>query len=367
MWLYVPNLSTSSASAPEDSGSISPSNWRFHALEASVWWRGKPFRSRIWFQRWNRVLFIQRLCGRMPEPSTAALGVAAWTASLAASRASRIASPGESRAGSTSGTCGPTRAASSSSRAHGSSSSKTSRGCSRQGLTKSLAPNGFGETYRSWASRLRADCSRRQKSARAMNANGSSSSAWPTMTAGAAGKGADQVRRDTGQRGGSLTEAMTGTSLTQQVNTLWSTPRSSDGEKGGPNQAFGAGGVPLLAQTAQWATPQARDHMPPHSPERIAAMKAEGHGMRNLNDEAAYFRPAPETSQDGKPHSKERRSLNPLFVEWLMGWPPMWVRVSTSCGCSATALSRWKAHMRSELSALGSPAEAPPPQLALFA
>jgi hypothetical protein len=38
-----------------------------------------------------------------------------------------------------------------------------------------------------------------------------------------------------------------------------------------------------------WAAPQARDHFPPHSPERIAAMKAEGHGMRNLNDEATQW------------------------------------------------------------------------------
>lgn len=40
---------------------------------------------------------------------------------------------------------------------------------------------------------------------------------------------------------------------------LWSTPRASDGEKGGPNQSFGAGGgMPLPAQafhTAMWPTP----------------------------------------------------------------------------------------------------------------
>ena len=36
---------------------------------------------------------------------------------------------------------------------------------------------------------------------------------------------------------------------------LWGTPRSSDGEKGGPNQSFGAGGLPLPAQAAQWFTP----------------------------------------------------------------------------------------------------------------
>jgi hypothetical protein len=39
----------------------------------------------------------------------------------------------------------------------------------------------------------------------------------------------------------------------------------------------------------RWAAPQARDYFPPHSEERIAAMKAHGHGMRNLNDEAATW------------------------------------------------------------------------------
>lgn len=50
----------------------------------------------------------------------------------------------------------------------------------------------------------------------------------------------------------------------------WSTPRASDGEKGGPNQAFGAGGQPLPAQvyqTATWATCRANegtgDKVPP--------------------------------------------------------------------------------------------------------
>ena len=33
-----------------------------------------------------------------------------------------------------------------------------------------------------------------------------------------------------------------------------------------------------------WPTPCARDHFPAHSPEYIAAKKAQGHGMANLND-----------------------------------------------------------------------------------
>ena len=39
----------------------------------------------------------------------------------------------------------------------------------------------------------------------------------------------------------------------------WSTPRASAAEKGGPNQSFGAGGIPLPAQAAKWTTPSASD------------------------------------------------------------------------------------------------------------
>ena len=64
--------------------------------------------------------------------------------------------------------------------------------------------------------------------------------------------------------------------------------------------------------------------------------------------------------------SPERRSLNPLFVEWLMGWPHGWTLLAwTDFGCSATGLSRFKARMRSALSQLVS-LPAPPAQLSLF-
>jgi len=70
----------------------------------------------------------------------------------------------------------------------------------------------------------------------------------------------------------------------------------------------------------------------------------------------------PPTSPDGPTSSPERRSLNPRFVEWLMGWPPGW----TNFACSETAFIRWRARMRSELMRLGLPREAPPVQRDLF-
>ena len=81
-----------------------------------------------------------------------------------------------------------------------------------------------------------------------------------------------------------------------------------------------------LATQVLWPTPQARDHFPAHTPDYIAAKKAQGHGMSNLND-----------SVGGQ--------LNPTWVEWLMGWPLGW----TDCAASGTDRFReWcNAHGRS--------------------
>jgi hypothetical protein len=43
-----------------------------------------------------------------------------------------------------------------------------------------------------------------------------------------------------------------------------------------------------------------------------------------------------------------KRRLNPLFVEWLMGWPSG----HALCGCSETEWSHWQQLMRGALSAL---------------
>ena len=281
MWVYVP--STTSASVPGEADLISASSWQIQALARSCWSRGKPSPARSWLTRWSRAGWLRLLCGRMPEPSTAAHGVALWMASLAASRASLIPSPGDSLARTTNATFGQTPAASSSSPARGGASSRTSRGCSPR-----AAQNGFGETFTDWASRLRADCSRRRKSARAMGGNGSSSSRWPTPAV------ADTT-------GGRMT-------------------RSGDR----------SGEMLLKGQAAAFS----------------------------LRDQT--------TETPGLPSSTHPRTsrpqLNPMFVEWLMGWPIGW----TAFGCSETGWCRYRQLSRSALSSLASPSAALPPQLSLF-
>lgn len=156
----------------------------------------------------------------------------------------------------------------------------------------------------------------------------------------------------------------------------WSTPRASDGEKGGPNMSFGAGGVPLPSQAAKWPTPNLQDSEQAGSPNaghltlnRSAVVKwptpstrdykgsnSEEHcfevgtGRKHMDQLANYavhaFRnplPAPMMPPSGiecfstDPSSllpSDGRRLNVFFVEWLMGWPIN--HTCTNCGaCSA--------------------------------
>lgn len=73
----------------------------------------------------------------------------------------------------------------------------------------------------------------------------------------------------------------------QTLQAPWSTPRSSDGDKGGPNQAFGAGGTPLPAQMHQstWSTPQTRTHGGGSYQDPAAAARIESGHQVNLQDQ----------------------------------------------------------------------------------
>lgn len=128
-------------------------------------------------------------------------------------------------------------------------------------------------TLPKWGSMRDGVCSERAMSVRPTGANESGLWATPSAT--------------DGQRGGCITQNMTGVSLAQMVNTphRWPTPKANDAEKRGNfDVANPRNGLPAAAK--RFATPQARD-----------------------------FRSG-QASDGGQ--------LNPTWVEWLMGWPLGW-------------------------------------------
>ena len=190
------------------------------------------------------------------------------------------------------------------------------------------------------------------------------------------------------ERGGSLTEKMTGTSLTQQVRSVWATPRATDVEKGGPNCRGGRGDPILAGQVCQWPTPTYQDSeqaggagtiqrgMRGHSLNSMAMLvsarptpaardskgaNSEEHalvtgGGRKHMDQLANFvaySPLAQPIRDGLQSSSttqnSRRHLNPLFGAWLMGWPSTWV-IAEPHDSNALATASWRSALRSHLS-----------------
>lgn len=142
-------------------------------------------------------------------------------------------------------------------------------------------------TFEAWVTALRRVCLRRKKSARRTNGNDCS---------------------------------------------FWPTPRAQ--EPGSTSSMHGKG----LAETAKaWPTPVARDWKDsPGMKDRITRQVS----LANL-----AFRSGPQIQATSTHGDLLQMRLNPLFTEWLMGWPAGW----TVCGSVATAWSRWLPRMRSEL------------------
>jgi hypothetical protein len=70
-----------------------------------------------------------------------------------------------------------------------------------------------------------------------------------------------------------------------------------------------------------WPTPMARDRFPAHTPEYIAAKKAEGHGMSNLNDVAQLASwLTPTTNTNDQPDTSRRGLQTLLGVAKLTSW-----------------------------------------------
>ncbi len=331
-WLYVPPAClpemkpcSGSRSAPVPAGSNSACTSPVPDIELSVMSNGtltpRPSSWRGWKTRpWRRLL-----SGTTLLPSTAAHGVMLWTSSLRATRANRSAWQASGRGQATPAISGPMSRASLANAHRPSSSSRTSPIISASAFPKS------SEDWSAWATELRRASSRRRKSARPTSANGCSSlpsgreTRWPTPRA-CSGKRSS---------GGNRTELL----------RCWPTPMASDGNKPSAGNRKAAD---LTHASRMWPTPAARDAKGANS---RAHVERNGTGRRHM-DQLANFTVhsplAPATPALGETTSATPRTLNPAFVEALMGWPEGW----TAFGSVATAWSPWLRRMRFEFSRL---------------
>lgn len=333
-WLYVPSLSAPASEASTlASASLDPTR------AALLSWRGKPQPPQAWLRAWKRGGFIRLLSGLTCEPSTLAHGAAQWIASCRAIHAKETASLESGLALPTTDGCSIAPSRYSTKAGLRPSSARTSLGIST--ASSPLQSHHWSD----WAAALRSEYSARPRRERATDASGSSS--WPTVSArdGDARRAptdpnspawANKVARGAVNAAGLLSddlsssavawrplpmgetwatptarmhkgggEAVTRADGKSRLDMLdwqaeaWSTPRASDGEKGGPNMTFGAGGTPPPTQAAHWLP------------------SAKGVRAFAMTDLSLPDRPTP----SGPRSSETRRRLNPLFVEWLMGWP----------------------------------------------
>ena len=147
----------------------------------------------------------------------------------------------------------------------------------------------------------------------------------------------------------------------ENATRRWGTPSTMDakgraytrdgGEKGRERPA-------LSGQAQAWPTPLSRDGRSGATPNSKEAL----YGTRGapLTDAVYRFSPPGRTAPNGTASSTPRRVLNPLFTEWLMGWPAGWTDASTpifdperiGCVSPETAFSRWLQRSRTALSTL---------------
>jgi len=123
----------------------------------------------------------------------------------------------------------------------------------------------------------------------------------------------------------------------ETASGLWPTPRANDAEKRGQIANDKRSGLPAAAM--YWPTPTARDYRSgSRSVEGWQKRLADSRGWQ-LNDVVARF-PTPTANRRSGLQSHGVNVilglLNPMWVEWLMGFPAGWTALSSS----ATASSR---------------------------
>jgi hypothetical protein len=336
MWIYLPSTLYQSAQESEVLTSDLNSQ-QTERLAQYVSLNAKLSRPQSWRLAWKRKRWLHVLSGATLEPSTASRGVESWISSLAATRVNRSQAQVSDLVKMIRDTYG-LRSVESLRRSNlASCSSRMS-----QVISHSDSPT-FSEIYKKWVSDVRRDCLQRRKSARRIDANDSLFSAWPTVTAAA------EARVLTGEPRGSRKNP-----TIMDVVENWPTPCSTDhcgsaklGQRRGQLSEATEVNFQISHQDQKTSThgEEFSSNIPnwPHRSQNWqtpAACDGEGGTLEIREGAAGKYKLGDQVGS--------RQRLNPIFTEWMMGWPRGW----TDFEHVGMALSLWSRRMRSRLFSL---------------
>ena len=252
---------------------------------------------------WTRLL-----CGMTSPHSMAQRGVDAWISSLRATHASHSVSPANAEARAMTGTSGRTLPESFARWDRDGSCWRTSQG------TFPWASPTFSGRWPRWGTMRNGAAIQRSKPD--VPTGAIDCSCWPTPQAHDSTKGKTQAQvQAMRERTGAGVR-----NLNETAETTWPTPRASiPGSR--PNKRGGK----VLSEEAKWATPRAgwnQNRMTQVPPSEAAG----NHGLSLAGQACDHQRQTTQTPGSGSQPTTRTRSLrlNPVFVEWLMGFPRNW-------------------------------------------
>ena len=298
-WLYLPGVEDSNSDSNLPSGNIT---------DVSPTLKGKSRPHQSWQRTWNdpNQGWIKHLSGMMLEPSQAMSLAHSWIRSTFSQQ-----------------------------------DSPASRGASQEGEKEPMTSVGSGLSSSDWFARYDPGAfSWKMSQASFMEELNTYSATWP---------------RSGSLRNGQVFERQTLAHRTAGNGcSSWATPtgrdyKDGDGTANVPTNALLGRQAPRTPMPGnksmnntgqQWSTPKA-DHS--YRQGKVAPSEGVTHGRTLGGDSIGWTGELEGT----------RKRLNPLFVEWLMGWPEGWVGLTNS-ESSATAWSHWLRRSRSALARMRS-------------
>ena len=316
MWIIPKSLLRSWSGAPDTAALEWDSSELSEICEQSLTRRSNFSAAKSWRAVWKRGKSTLPRFGRILNLSHANAFEEWWISSLPVTRASHSARRGKGKAKKTQGTSGPSYKGQLQLFDQDSASLRTSPDILPSGLATSCT------TFQNWTTKLRRDCSRREKSASRTRDNASSS--WPTIRAQEPGwtsegygdnlmkrmaKTSPQPDPDQSNTGGNPPESWPTATVGDSANAANETAKRKHEDSKRHE------GTTLVDAMRNWATPQASDHV-------------EG------------ARTAPESNQKclGRDLNNTGMKLSSRWVEALMGLPIGW----TDPTCSRP-ISPWEA------------------------